>query len=215
MEQKILIVEDERNLRQNLAEILSQFGYTTSVAANAAEALSLIKDEVPDLVLCDIIMPGQNGYDLLKELQQLEFCENVPFIFMSARAEVNDIRYGMNMGADDYIVKPFKANELITAIQIRLNKIAKRQINEHADAEPDDEQKKKLTLLLNRLSSSEMKVMCLLGENMTSIEISQKLFLSPKTIQNHRFNIVQKLGIKGQNRLLSMAVTCKALGIFK
>lgn len=119
---KILLIEDDLVLRENTAELLELSDYEVITAKNGKEGISFIKSHLPDLVICDIMMPVMDGYEVLKALSKNEKTKYIPFIFLSAKIKRSDIRKGMNLGADDYIAKPFTEEELIGAIESRLAK---------------------------------------------------------------------------------------------
>lgn len=119
---KILLIEDDLVLRENTAELLELSNYEVITAKNGKEGVSLIKTHLPDIVICDIMMPVLDGYGVLKALSDDEKTKYIPFIFLSAKVKRSDIRKGMNLGADDYISKPFTEEELIGAIESRLAK---------------------------------------------------------------------------------------------
>lgn len=119
---KILLVEDDTSLRENVTELLELSSYQVCSASNGRMAVEMAKKERPDLVLCDIMMPELDGYGVLEELSLDKNTRHIPFIFVSAKTEKQDVRRGMNLGADDYLTKPFEEEELLTAIQCRLEK---------------------------------------------------------------------------------------------
>ncbi|MBR9861319.1 response regulator [bacterium] len=123
---KILIIEDNQDIRENISEILELDGYETLQASNGKEGARMAIDSLPDLVLCDIMMPELDGYGVLHILSKNESTVNIPFIFLTAKAEKSDLRKGMNLGADDYITKPFDETDLLNAINNRLNKVQRR-----------------------------------------------------------------------------------------
>lgn len=125
---KILVVEDERELRENITELLNLSGYQPISAENGRAALDMVLEENPDLILSDILMPEFSGYDFLNRIQKEEALASIPFIFLSAKADSSDIRKGMNMGADDYIPKPFSVNDLVETIEARLQRHKVRQV---------------------------------------------------------------------------------------
>ena len=126
---KILLIDDNRDLRENTAEILEMANYTVHAAENGKEGLKLVKATMPDLILCDILMPEIDGYGVLHLLQKDDGLKHIPFIFLTGKTERQDIRKGMEMGADDYITKPFSSTELLNAIEARLLKAdADRQL---------------------------------------------------------------------------------------
>lgn len=119
---KILLIEDNPDMRDNTAEILELAKYEVITASNGVEGVRLAQSELPDLIVCDIMMPELDGYGVLHLLGKDAATENIPFIFLTAKAEKSDHRKGMGMGADDYLTKPFENTELLHAIEIRLKK---------------------------------------------------------------------------------------------
>ena len=121
---KILIVEDEESILFNLRLLLEANGFAVITSTNGTEGFKLAKKNLPDLIISDIMMPGLDGYMLKNKLNENKKTSAIPFIFLTAKAEMNDLRQGMNLGADDYLIKPFKSSDLIRTIEIRLKKIA-------------------------------------------------------------------------------------------
>lgn len=119
---KILIIEDTHDVRENIAEILELYGYQALEAKNGKEGVSLAIEHIPDLILCDIMMPELDGFGVLKILDNNKATQDIPFIFLTAMSEQADFRKGMNLGADDYITKPFNDSELLEVVDLRLNK---------------------------------------------------------------------------------------------
>lgn len=119
---KILIIEDNTELRENTAEILELAGFEVITAPHGKEGVRLANSESPDLIVCDIMMPELDGYGVKQLLGQNERLKNVPFIFLTAKADRTDFRKGMSLGADDYLTKPFDESDLLNSIKIRLEK---------------------------------------------------------------------------------------------
>ncbi len=119
---KILVIEDERSIRVILLKLLSAEGFEAIGAYNGSTGVQLAKQEQPDLIICDILMPDLDGYGVLKALQQDPITATIPFIFLTAKADRSDWRQGMKLGADDYLTKPFTRAELLEAIATRLQK---------------------------------------------------------------------------------------------
>jgi DNA-binding response OmpR family regulator len=117
---KILLVEDNNEIRENTAEILELAGYHVATAANGKEGFEMAVKETPDLIVCDIMMPVLDGYGLLHLINKNETLKTIPFIFLTAKTERSDFRKGMEMGADDYLTKPFTDIELLNAVESRL-----------------------------------------------------------------------------------------------
>jgi CheY-like chemotaxis protein/CRP-like cAMP-binding protein len=119
---KILLIEDNNEMRENTSEILNFANYKVVTAENGRVGVEKAKKETPDLIICDIMMPDLDGYEVLEILSRTPETEGIPFIFLSAKAEKSDMRRGMNLGADDYLTKPFDEAELLNAIEVRLKR---------------------------------------------------------------------------------------------
>jgi CRP-like cAMP-binding protein/CheY-like chemotaxis protein len=118
----ILVIDDNKDIRENTAEILDLSGYKTFTAENGKKGVEIALKEKPDVIVCDIMMPELDGYGVLHLVRKHESTQNIPFIFLTAKTERTDFRKGMEMGADDYITKPFEDIELLNAIEVRLKK---------------------------------------------------------------------------------------------
>src|SRR6186997_2712676 len=118
----ILVIEDNKDIRENTAEILDLAGYKTFTAENGKKGVDIAVKEKPDVIVCDIMMPELDGYGVLHMLRKNETTQAIPFIFLTAKTERTDFRKGMEMGADDYITKPFEDIELLNAVEVRLKK---------------------------------------------------------------------------------------------
>lgn len=121
---KILVIEDNPEVRENIVEILSLSNYTVLEADNGKQGVELAIKELPDLIVCDIMMPALDGYGVLHMLSRNNATSSIPFIFLTAKSEKSDFRKGMESGADDYLTKPFDGIELLNAIETRFKKAA-------------------------------------------------------------------------------------------
>jgi CheY-like chemotaxis protein len=119
---RLLVIDDHDDIRDNIAEILNLAGYDALTAENGKRGVEIALKEKPDLIICDIMMPELDGFGVLHLLRKNASTENIPFIFLTAKTERGDYRKGMEMGADDYITKPFDDIELLNAIEVRLKK---------------------------------------------------------------------------------------------
>jgi CheY-like chemotaxis protein len=119
---KILLIEDDRIMRENMAELLELVGYSVEVAKEGKEGVEKAQRLLPDLIICDIKMPVLDGYGVLHILSKNAKTSGIPFIFVTAKTERKDLRKGMEMGADDYLTKPFEDTELLKAVETRLLK---------------------------------------------------------------------------------------------
>ena len=120
---KLLLIEDNDEIRENTAEILELAMYNVYTAENGKVGVEKAIDLKPDLIICDITMPLLDGYGVLHAIQKNEEIKNTPFIFLTARTDRSDFRKGMELGADDYISKPFDGTELLNAVDSRLKKV--------------------------------------------------------------------------------------------
>ena len=131
----LLLIEDNNEIRENTAEILELAGYKVRTAENGKIGVELALQEKPDLIICDIMMPVLDGYGVLHLLNKNPDLTGIPFIFLTAKAERSDFRRGMEMGADDYITKPFSDIELLNAVESRLKKTELLTKNYNTDIE--------------------------------------------------------------------------------
>lgn len=122
MKKRILIIEDNPDIRENTSEILEFSGYDTLMAADGKEGVALAMSHHPDLILCDIMMPELDGFGVLYLLSNNARTADIPFIFITAKSERSDVRKGMDLGADDYLTKPFDDIELLKTVEARLKK---------------------------------------------------------------------------------------------
>lgn len=119
---KILLIEDDKIVRENTAEILELAHYKVATAENGKKGILLVKEFCPDLIVCDIMMPELDGYGVLHIVSKDPATASIPFIFLTAKAEKSELRKGMELGADDYLTKPFEETELLKIIETRLAK---------------------------------------------------------------------------------------------
>jgi Response regulator of the LytR/AlgR family len=119
---KILIIEDDYNVRENLQQLLRRVGFSVFQAENGTEGIELARKIVPDIIICDIMMPELNGFDVINILSKDAETSIIPFIFLTAKSEIGDFREGMKLGADDYLTKPYSVSDLLNTINSRLLK---------------------------------------------------------------------------------------------
>lgn len=118
----ILIIEDEHDLLNDLKTLLEEENYNVLTANGGREGIETAKTEIPDLIICDIMMKETDGYEVLKNVSRHKATKAIPFIFLTAKVDRDDIRLGMQLGADDYLFKPYKAEELLDAIEARFKR---------------------------------------------------------------------------------------------
>lgn len=140
----VLVIEDDPEILENIEEILELQSYETLTTSSSVAGLQLAKEALPSLVICDVIMPELDGYGVLSELRQQEETATIPFIFLTGRSERADIRMGMELGADDYLTKPFTQEELLGAVQSCLNKYDRLSRQYEAQVQESESIEKKL-----------------------------------------------------------------------
>ena len=144
---KILIVEDELFVRENIVDLLEAEDFDVFSTENGILGILWAQENLPDLIICDVMMPEINGYEVLEEIRELPEISLTPFIFLTAMSDKGDIRQGMELGADDYLTKPFTREELLNAISSRLlkhTKIIKQIDDEHQKVETLEQQLKEI-----------------------------------------------------------------------
>jgi len=119
---KILVIEDSKEVCENIQQILELEDFSVITAVNGRIGIELAQHQTPDLIICDVMMPEVDGYGVLETLQKDVMARNIPFIFLTAKAEYRSMRQGFELGADDYLTKPFSPNDLLKAISVRLHK---------------------------------------------------------------------------------------------
>lgn len=147
---KILVIEDEVTVGINILEILQSGGFEVIIAQDGEIGVQLAKQHIPDLIICDIMMPGLDGYGVLIALREESDTAMIPFIFLTAKTTREDFRQGMNLGADDYLTKPFRRTELLEAVAARLEKhsiLYKEYSNQYKRAKELQQKLKELQLV--------------------------------------------------------------------
>jgi len=191
----ILVIEDQPDMRENITTILEMENYAVINAANGKEGLESARDEKPDLVLCDVMMPIMDGHEFLRKMREDRTIAGTPFIFLTAKGEKTDLRAGMNLGADDYLTKPASATELLTAISVRLERELKRPT---ADFNPDFSSATPLERAFG-LTAREAEVLLWVAQGKSNPEISSILGAAENTIKKHLQHIFEKMGVDNRN----------------
>ncbi len=189
---KILVIEDEPEMRRNLATILRLEKFEPVSAENGKVGVELAKREKPDLILCDVMMPGLDGYGVIAALRANSETVTIPFIFLTAKGEKPDIRAGMNLGADDYLTKPVAKADLLAAIRSRLERAFQQAIPEF---KPNFDSPKPLEEILD-LTPRVAETLLWLSQGKTNGEIATILGNSESTVKKHVLEIFDRLGVE-------------------
>ena len=201
----ILLIEDHAPLRANLRDILALEGYRVLAAADGPEGLRLARTERPDLVLCDIMLPGMDGLEILARLRGDGATAALPFIFLTAKGTPPDIRAGMTLGADDYLPKPVARADLLAAVRSRLA----RAVQQRTFA-PNFDDAKPLEQL--GISPREAEVLLWMAQGKANPEIATILGLSPATVKKHSIHIFEKLGVETRTAAMLRALEALPAG---
>jgi DNA-binding NarL/FixJ family response regulator len=202
----ILVIEDEPAMRANLQDILDLEGFLPLLAANGKEGIRLAREHTPDLILCDVLMPDMDGHAVLHALRADPATVRIPFVFLTAKGERTDVREGMDLGADDYLIKPVHVDELLRAINSRLER--RRQQKEQFK----HEFKSPRPLETLGLTPREAEILFWAAQGKTNAEIGSILQISPATAKKHLENIYGKLGTENRASATLLALETLAAG---
>ncbi len=189
---KILVIEDEPEMRRNLLTILRLEGFAAFGAEDGTAGVEQARRIHPDLILCDVMMPGLDGYGVLAALRSAPQTATIPFIFLTARGEKPDVRAGMNLGADDYLTKPVAKGDLLQAIRARLKRRAEQQT---AVFNPDFRSPAPLQQQLG-LTPRVAETLLWIAQGKTNSEIGTILGISEGTVKKHVLEIFSVLGVE-------------------
>ena len=196
---KILVIEDEAETLENLVLMLEMEGFQALSASNGRAGAAVAKRELPDVILCDVSMPEMDGYAVLESLRADAATVSIPFIFLTAKGDKKDLRTGMNLGADDYLVKPASAEEVLAAIEARLDRHLEKEQAAMAKVElkPNFESAKPLESL--GLTPREAEVLLWTAQGKSNSEIATILGCAENTVKVHLARIFEKVGLENRN----------------
>ena len=202
----IMIIEDDPSYQSMMETILILEGFDVKSASDGQSGLAMLREHRPDLILCDIMMPLMDGHAVLGSLRKEKQLLDVPFIFVTALGHRTDVRHGMTAGADDYLPKPFSAEELIVAVTGCLTR--RENLRKHYLSSIYQEE---CTILVERTTVREREILELVGRGATSREIAGHLGISLRTVDAHRTNLMNKLGAENAAMLSRWALIADQL----
>ncbi|MBW8686843.1 response regulator transcription factor [Chitinophaga rhizophila] len=202
----VLVIEEDAALIRKIHQLLTLHHYEVYTSSTAEEGIYISRQYQPDIIVCGVKLRGGSGFHFLMELRNDTSLQHIPFIFISGKENKEDMRMGMNLGADDFLCRPFKSKELLMSIRSRLTRFTIFNVQERqkhttiisAPAIPQEAH--------HKLSKTEFRVMQMIAEGMSTKEIAQALNISIKTVENHRHNISKKLNLTGHNSLIKYAI---------
>jgi DNA-binding NarL/FixJ family response regulator len=201
---RILVIDDDARLREHYREILKLEGYDVQEARNGREGVERARKEPPDLVLCDITMPEMNGHRVLETLRSEPRTAHVPFVFLTGWNEREDIRTGMNLGADDYLTKPVVPDELAATIRARLRRAESAGASGARKAPAGEPKPSQLEAL--GLTPREAEVLFWVARGKTNDEIATVLSIGLTTVKKHLESTYAKLGVENRTTAAAMAL---------
>lgn len=221
---KILVVEDDQILRKVLKHTLEQQGYQVKATGSGTEALARFEIDLPDLIVSDVSMPAMDGFEFCRQLRSQPSGQLIPFIFLSAKSDLEYRIQGHQIGADDYLTKPFEMKELLVKIEALLER--SRRIHSEIVhllqqiVNPSSASNSLMGIgfnLVNQdlqqahqpeplpLTPAEERVFWEVIQGFTNKQISERLFISPRTVQTHLSNILNKLNLENRTQLVRFA----------
>lgn len=202
---RLLLVDDDPNLVFLVKDYLEFQGYTVTTAENGVAALEVLKKYIPDMIICDVMMPEMDGYALIEKVRQDPRTDWIPVMFLSAKGQSHDRVKGLNQGADFYMVKPFEPEELIAQVEASLNQ-SNRIIRHQTSLSPVDESSRIQVPSNVELTPTELKVVELVAQGMSNKDIADKLGVSQRTIESHVSNMLNKTGLSNRTELARWAI---------
>lgn len=197
--QRVLIIEDEPHMREHIAELLELEGYSVLQAPNGRSGVEIASSQLPDIILCDVTMPDMDGFTAITHIRSTAALNAVPFIFLTARGDARDVRTGMNLGADDYLPKPFTTQDLLSAIESRLHRMHKVQTS----GQPNFTSAAPLEQL--GITPREAQVLLWMAQGKSNADIATIIESSVGTVKKHAQHIFDKLGVDNRSSAMIIA----------
>jgi DNA-binding NarL/FixJ family response regulator len=200
---KLLLVDDDPNLVLLVKDYLEFRGYEVTAANNGREALEVLDKDIPDMIICDVMMPEVDGYGFVADLRKRQDIGWIPVLFLSAKGQSQDRIKGLNLGADVYMVKPFEPEELVAQVESSLSQSGR--IRQHADTGVPSETLIQVNPSVE-LTPTELKVVQLVAKGLANKDIAQHMKLSQRTVESHVSNMLGKTGLNNRTELARWAI---------
>lgn len=200
---RLLLIDDDPNLILLVKDYLEFRGYEVITAENGREALEVLEQEIPDMIICDVMMPEMDGYQFVNQVRQDERTSWIPILFLSAKGQSQDKIKGLNIGADVYMVKPFEPEELVAQVEASL-KQAYRQ-RQQSGGSGENETKIQVPFDVH-LTQTELKVVQYVARGLANRDIAEELNVSQRTVESHVSNMLGKTGLHNRTELARWAI---------
>ncbi|HEY9781571.1 MAG TPA: response regulator transcription factor [Leptolyngbyaceae cyanobacterium] len=200
---RLLLIDDDPNLILLVKDYLEFRGYEVITAENGREALEVLEQEIPDMIICDVMMPEMDGYAFVNQVRQEERTSWIPILFLSAKGQSQDKIKGLNIGADVYMVKPFEPEELVAQVEASLKQAFRQR--QQTGGGNDSESKIQVPFDVH-LTQTELKVVQFVARGLANRDIALELNVSQRTVESHVSNMLGKTGLHNRTELARWAI---------
>ena len=200
---RLLLIDDDPNLILLVQDYLVFKGYEVITAENGREALEVLDKEIPDMIICDVMMPEMDGYALVENIRQDPRTSWIPVLFLSAKGQSQDRVKGLSTGADVYMVKPFEPDELVAQVESSLKQANRLMQHPNKGAETNPKIQVPASV---ELTPTELKVVQFVARGLANKEIADLMNVSQRTIESHVSNMLGKTGLHNRTELARWAI---------
>ncbi|MBC6423733.1 MAG: response regulator transcription factor [Hormoscilla sp. SP12CHS1] len=204
-QKRLLLIDDDPNLILLVRDYLEFRGYGVMTADNGRQALEILEQEYPDMIICDVMMPEMDGYTLVKQVRENPKTNLIPFLFLSAKGHSADKVKGLNRGADVYIAKPFDPEELVAQVESSLKQASRLLVNKPPRAILTEPIFQNVPADVT-LTPTELKVVKFVSQGMANREIAEEMNVSQRTVESHVSNMLAKTGLHNRTELARWAM---------
>ncbi len=200
---RLLLIDDDPNLILLVKDYLEFRGYEVITAENGREALELLEQDTPDMIICDVMMPEMDGYSLVEHVRQDARMSWIPVLFLSAKGQSQDRVKGLSTGADVYMVKPFEPEELVAQVESSLKQASRLMVRQPKGSDGSSKIQVPFDV---ELTPTELRVVQFVARGMANREIADELNVSQRTIESHVSNMLGKTGLHNRTELARWAI---------
>ena len=202
---RLLLIDDDPNLILLVKDYLEFRGYEVVTAENGREALDVLEQDIPDMIICDVMMPEMDGYTFVNHVREDERTSWIPVLFLSAKGQSQDRVKGLNIGADVYMVKPFEPEELVAQVEASLKQSFRQQRQNLTNGSGDNPSKIQVPYDVH-LTQTELKVVQFVARGLANRDIADELNVSQRTVESHVSNMLGKTGLHNRTELARWAI---------
>ncbi|MGB3496110.1 MAG: response regulator transcription factor [Elainellaceae cyanobacterium] len=204
-QKQLLLIDDDPNLILLVKDYLEFRGYEVMTAENGREALEILEKQIPDMIICDVMMPEMDGYSLVEHVRKDARTSWIPVLFLSAKGQIQDRVKGLSTGADVYMVKPFEPEELVAQVEAALNQASRLMVHQPNKGGAESAHKIQVPFDVE-LTPTELRVVEFVARGMANREIAEELNVSQRTIESHVSNMLGKTGLHNRTELARWAI---------